>query len=258
MKRRKMWKAVLSALFVVFAGMLYACGGKGQAVVELAGRKDAPADDLHGSVSLPEPGGADSVGKAEQDVPERKSTAGPTAAPVLCYVHVCGAVKRPGVYALAEDSRVADAIAAAGGLTEDAAGDYLNQARRVADGEQLYVPDAGEAELLAEEGRTPLRDAAQGVGTAPPAGSGSASSAGSENVPPADVLGAQRVNINTATKEQLMGLNGIGASRAEAILAYRREHGEFRACEDLMKVNGIKEAVYQKLCEYITVGNGGS
>ena len=89
MKKRKMWKAVLSALFVVFAGMLYACGGKEPAVVELAGREDAPADDLHGSVSLPEPGGADG---AEQGVLEEKSTAGPTAAPVLCYVHVCGAV----------------------------------------------------------------------------------------------------------------------------------------------------------------------
>lgn len=255
-KKKKMWKAVLSALFVVLAGTLYACGENSRAGIELREWENAfgePTPEL--SLIAPEgqerdiavliPSGGQSGGNrtglenAGQTGPG--SAPAPTAVPALCYVHVCGAVKRPGVYALPENSRAADAIAAAGGLAEDAAGHYLNQARKIADGERIYVPDVKEAERLAETGRTLYEEAG---------GAGTSRTPGEQAVLP--------VNINTATKEQLMGLNGIGAARAEAILAYRREYGSFRTCEDLMKVDGIKEAMFQKLCGYITVGDNGS
>ena len=135
-----------------------------------------------------------------------------------CYVHVCGAVRTPGVYELAEGSRGCDAIAAAGGFTEQAAEDFLNLAQPVWDGQKLYVPGQEEAKVLSESGQ--------------------------EN---------GRININTASREQLMTLPGIGEARAEAILKYRREAGPFLVIEDIMKVSGIKEAAFLKIKDDITV-----
>ncbi len=133
-------------------------------------------------------------------------------------VYVCGAVELPGVYALSEGSRIVAAIEAAGGLTADAWEEGINLARTVSDGEQIYVPCQEEKERAATEA------AAQG-----------------------------KVNLNTATKEQLMELPGIGESKAESILAYRSEHGAFSAPEDVMNVSGIKQSVYEKIREQITV-----
>lgn len=156
----------------------------------------------------------------------------------LLYVHVCGEVKDPGVYGLAEGSRVYQAVEAAGGLTDEASEKSLNMALPLEDGLQVYVPDQEEAKKL-------------GAGTEAGAGfhsrglsSGAAAPSPSEK---------HRVNINTATREELMTLTGIGESRAEAILAYRREAGLFQTIEDIMKVSGIKEAAFQKIKEDITV-----
>ena len=62
-----------------------------------------------------------------------------------------------------------------------------------------------------------------------------------------------KINLNTAVKEQLMTLKGIGEARAEAIIAYRQEYGPFARIEDIMEVPGIKEAAFQKIKEDITV-----
>ncbi len=140
--------------------------------------------------------------------------------PVSIYVYVCGAVESPGVYELPEDARVNDALQAAGGFGEDAVTEYMNLAARVTDGEKLYFPTAEEAETLLRE----ERENQQGL-----------------------------VNINTAGVSQLMELPGIGESRAQDIIAYREEHGDFLTAEDLMKVPGIKENMYGKLCHKIVV-----
>ena len=134
------------------------------------------------------------------------------------FVYVCGAVKEPGVVRLAEDSRAADALAVAGGFREDAAQDAVNLAARLTDGEKLYFPTVEEAVAQASE------DASTGL-----------------------------VNINTADKETLCGLPGIGEAKAEDILHYREENGSFGSCEDIMLVPGIKTSVYNKIKEKITV-----
>lgn len=139
-----------------------------------------------------------------------------------CFVHVCGAVAVPGVYELPAGSRIFDAVELAGGVTEDGVPTALNFAERVYDGEQILVPTWEQYNA----GWT---------------------SAGAESVSDG------RVNINTATKEQLMALNGIGESRAQAIIAYREEHGPFLTIEELMQVSGIKEAAFEKVKDYITV-----
>ena len=168
--------------------------------------------------------GAEKIGEADE-------TAGAETAGRI-FIHVCGEVVSPGVYELNEGSRLYQAVDAAGGLTEEADGDFLNQAQVLTDGMQLRIPDRREAEELRRAGYD---------------------SAGSLTAEGGSSLQDGRVNLNTATKEQLMTLSGIGEARAEAILAYRREAGGFKTVEDIMKVSGIKEAAFQKIKEDITV-----
>lgn len=135
------------------------------------------------------------------------------------FVHVCGGVKKEGVYELEEGSRVVDAIRKAGGLQKKASKKSVNQAALLEDGTQVYVPLSEE-----EEESSPKKE-------------GSAS----------------KVNINKASKEELMTLTGIGESRAEAIISFRKENGKFKTISDIMKVNGIKQSSFDKIKDRITV-----
>lgn len=144
--------------------------------------------------------------------------------PASCYVYVCGEVMQPGVYEVAEGARVCDVLELAGGLTESAAKEALNQAEPVMDGQMIKVPDE-EAYLLQQ---TESADSA---------------------AEPED----GRINLNTASKEQLMMLSGIGASKAETILSYREEHGAFKSIEELMNIPGIKNGVFEKIKDNIRV-----
>lgn len=136
------------------------------------------------------------------------------------YVHVCGAVMNPGVVQLPEGSRREDAVLAAGGFAKNAGENYVNLAALLTDGEQLYIPDV-------EEGRLLKQALMQGDSAV--------------------------VNINTATQEVLCTLPGIGSSRAKDIIAYREKHGKFLRKEDIMQVSGIKESIYQRICDQIVV-----
>ncbi len=158
------------------------------------------------------------------------------AAPENIYVHVCGEVVKPGVYELPAGSRFFEAVEAAGGFTEQAGRDYLNMAGILEDGSRLEIPSL-EEEKAAEE--TPCRSGEQAAGTY------------------YTVDGAQEteglVNINTADREKLCGLPGIGESRAEAIIEYRETQGPFRKKEDIMQVSGIGQKMYEKIENYLTV-----
>lgn len=137
-----------------------------------------------------------------------------------CYVYVCGQVRQPGVYVLEEGQRIFEAVEMAGGFTEDAAEGYLNLAALVTDGMKLLVPDESQA-----------ADGIQATGAG----------------------GGGKVNLNTAAREELMTLPGIGQSRAEDIIRYREAHGGFARIEDIMKVSGIKEAAFEKIKDQIGV-----
>ncbi|MGN0362021.1 MAG: helix-hairpin-helix domain-containing protein [Bilifractor sp.] len=155
-----------------------------------------------------------------------------------CYVYVCGAVRNPGVYALPSGSRVYEAIAMAGGTTEEADDRSLNQASVIADGQQITVYTREEIEKQRENGGVLPGQEKTGE-------SGNASS-DAETV-------KSRVNINSATKEELMTLTGIGEARANAIIAYREEHGAFSRIEDIMQIDGIKEKAFAKIRDSIEV-----
>lgn len=180
-------------------------------------------------------------------VTEKSETDGPMQQ-ALFVVHICGAVCEPGVYELPQDSRIMDAVNAAGGFSENAASDARNLAERIVDGTRIRIPTIEEYEeelLAAETGMdlSKLEDSAV-AGIGDPGNVSASAVGGSEEV---------LVNINTANAAMLQTLPGIGVSRAEAIIAYREQVGAFSCIEDIMKVSGIKQAAFEKLKSRITV-----
>lgn len=152
----------------------------------------------------------------------------PTAStPVRIRVHVIGEVALPGVVTLPEGSIVADAVTAAGGLTDTAVPGDLNFAAAVLDGMQVKVGSAGDESHV--DG-----DAAAGSG------------AGGGGTP-------GKVNLNTATAEQLEELPGVGPVMASAILAWREEHGRFTSTTELQEISGIGPKTFQKLEPMVSV-----
>jgi len=147
-----------------------------------------------------------------------------------CCVHICGAVKMPGVYEINNGARIMDAIEAAGGFKKSAAEDYLNLAETVIDGQKIFVPT-----------RKAVRNKetdTEGV------------VAGKDDLQESS---DDKVNINTADAEELMSLPGIGQSKAENIISYRQENGNYTSIEDLMNIPGIKEGVFSKISDHIKV-----
>lgn len=156
------------------------------------------------------------------------ATPRPTATPVAITVEVRGAVAKPGVYNLPAGSRVQDALTLAGDVVSNAETRNLNLARKLNDGEQLYVLAAGEATA------PPPPSLGKGAPTVvkPPAG---------------------KININTATVAELDTLPGIGPAIAQRIVDYRAQNGAFKSSEELKKVRGIGDAMFEQVKELITV-----
>jgi competence protein ComEA len=146
-----------------------------------------------------------------------------TAPPTAVVVDVVGAVRRPGLYRLAQGARIADAVTRAGGATAKADLALINLAAPLADGEQVIVPRRGAAALGA------------------PAGAGSAPGAPSSGP----------VHLSTATLEQLDSLPGIGPVTAQKILDYRQKHGVFTSADELDAVPGIGPARLDQLKDLV-------
>ena len=181
------------------------------------GNSDFPAESGIGNSDFPaeqETGNGDFPAKAGS---ENKSI---PAESETIFVYVCGCVANPAVYELKADMRVYEAIELAGGFSQDADAAALNLAENMTDGQKIYVPSVGEQ----------------------------VSSAGEP-----DTGQSSLINLNTATKEQLMTLSGIGEAKADSILSFREEQGAFSAIEDIMKIEGIKEGVFNKIKNDITV-----
>lgn len=142
------------------------------------------------------------------------------------YVHVSGYVTNPGVYIMPEGSRVYEVIKQAGGFSEEADENFLNLAAILEDGQKLIVYSEQEAATA---------ESTDGIGAGE------------------DQNSAALININTASKESLMTLPGIGESKAESIISYREKNGGFSSIEDIMNISGIKTAAFEKIKDYICV-----
>ena len=138
------------------------------------------------------------------------------------FVDVKGAVKHPGVFETTKDKRVKDLIEEAGGLLDDADTATLNLSQKVKDQMVIYVLKHGEKPKQISDG-------------------GSSSS------------NTEVININTANKERLMKISGVGKTKAEAIISYREKNGDFKKKEDITKVHGIGKATFEKIKDKIEV-----
>ena len=158
-------------------------------------------------------------------------------------VYVSGYVNNPGVYELSAGSRVIDAIDAAGGYSKEAYDNYLNLASLISDGQMIYVPSEEEVESGSIERGVASGADGSGVGgvTGGNGGGNGGNSSGSGAL----------VNINQASKEELMTLPGIGESKADKIIAYREENGRFSTPEGIMDISGIKDGLYNKIKDKI-------
>ena len=217
---RRRLTAVLWIL-VILTGCLNGCEKKEETsgIEEISLEEDGE-EASSGEEDSPEKTGEETREKGQE--PEQETDA--------IFVYVCGQVAAPGVYELSAGARVYQAIERAGGTLEGASPESLNLAQQAEDGQKIYVPSKEEAE----------------AGTFPQDSSREAAS-------PSQEQGGGKVNLNTAGLEELMTLTGIGQTRAEAIITYREEEGAFQAPEDIMKVDGIKEGIYEKLKDEITV-----
>jgi competence protein ComEA len=164
--------------------------------------------------------------KQERDPPAHTARPGATmkvtrgAGGGAAYVHVTGAVRRPGVYRVPSWARLEMAIGRAGGATGRADMQGVNLAAKVSDGQQVIVP---------------RRVSAAGA------------AAGAPGVAAAPGAAAAPISLNTATVEQLDQLEGIGPTTAQKILDWRREHGGFRSVEDLQQISGIGPKRFESL-----------
>lgn len=154
-----------------------------------------------------------------REVPAAPSASALPEPSAVVYVHVLGAVARPGLYVLAEGDRGIDAVAAAGGFSQEADQTQLNLARQLVDGEQLVVPVLGSAPV--------------------PAAAGGADGG--------------RVNLNTADVAALDTLPRVGPAMAQRILDWREANGRFTVIEDLLSVTGIGQKTFDGLKDLVTV-----
>ncbi|MDR1815369.1 MAG: helix-hairpin-helix domain-containing protein, partial [Clostridiales Family XIII bacterium] len=228
-KGRKVLVAVLVVLLLVAIGAARyaALEGGGGDVVETGGVSAAVAQDAGADADVPAVSAA--VAETPQDEPAD------AAEPLFVFVDVGGAVASPGVIAMPAGSRIVDAIAAAGGLSDDADVSGLNQAVVLADSDKIYVPTADEVlsgNVPTSAGQGGRQDAAPTAGTV--GGSAAAAASGI-------------VNINTADSDGLQQLSGVGPATAQKIIDYRNTYGAFLKPEDLMNVSGIGEKTFAKL-----------
>lgn len=228
-KQKKWVMRLMAVFFAIVCGLAYHAGCSRASEEPLAGLETiaplgAGADSQ--SQSSYESGTED-----ESQAFASQNGSGSSPQESVCeeiYVYVCGCVQSPGVYALGPGARIYEAIEAAGGMAEEADASYVNLAQVAEDQMQIYIPS--------------LEETASGTFARDTAGTDGGTEGGQE-----------KVDINTASADQLDALPGIGPSKAEDIINYREEHGGFSSVEELMDIPGIKSGIFDQIKDLVTV-----
>ncbi|MDF2943924.1 MAG: hypothetical protein K0S01_2782 [Herbinix sp.] len=242
--KKKYVIAGITCSFLLITGICYSCAynkdTSGDLVTSLAEGEDSTGVQSKNIIeadefNLTEANSDQSQTETEASDEPQESTN--NSLDTSIYVHVCGAVVKPGVYQAANGARLFDMIKLAGGLAKNAAGDYINQAQSVTDGQRIYIPTEDEVEEISVADYT----------------AGEFFDASQSAVEDTNTSGNTEilVNINTATAEELMSLPGIGQAKADSIIDYRSSNGDFKTIEDLMSIPGIKEGLFGKISSYI-------
>ena len=223
---KKRVKLLFTLFFIGVAGIIFFVNNSNKDVIIDEAGTHSYEEEVEEGESTSTPDSSDFVNNNETNCKES----------VILIVHICGEVNNPGVYQLEDDLRIADLVELAGGFTNEAAQDYINQAERLRDGQQIYIPSVSDikdkslAESLMSENE------------------------GKETSPSMTTEAEQgKVNINTASAEELMTLPGIGQAKAESIIKYREENGNYSSIDAIMNVTGIKEGLFNNISEYITI-----
>ncbi len=194
--------------------------------------------DQKGDFSLNLPG---SVGTSQEVLQNSNNylEQGPisTEKDILIKVYICGCVKQPGVYEMSQGSRIVDLAGLCGGFTEDACTEAVNLAAILSDEEKIYIPSKTE---ISKQGINLLESISSG---------GNSNGKGGQ----ADVSQGQKVNVNSASAEELMVLPGIGEQIAKNIIDYRNQYGAFNTKEDLKNVKGIGEKKFEQIKELVSI-----
>ena len=221
-KDNRLFVGLISVLLVIFCLFLWLTCGAGNSM---------EAETSYTDISALSTSSSQKSSKTLSERPAQSKTEVTDTSSGQATVDVKGAVTKPGVYTLKASSRVTDAIKAAGGMTEDADAKSVNLAASLSDEEVIYV--ASKDENVSVLGQS---------------GSGSASDKGGKTNQK-----DSKINLNTATAEELQTISGIGAKRAEDIIAYRESHGGFQSVDDLKNVSGIGDKTLEKIRESIYV-----
>ena len=165
----------------------------------------------------------------------------------LVYVDIKGAVKKPGVYKINSDKKIIDVITIAGGLMENANTDNINLSKKVTD-EMVIIIYTDEEVKNSNIVDTVIKVIDKECVCPNIQNDGCINTEINDSITNVNNI----ININTATLEELMSINGLGEAKAKAIIKYREENGYFKIIDDLLNVSGIVEALFEKIKEYIT------
>lgn len=256
-KRRYIIKTVVLVLIIIIAGIFYINPTKedGSVIINKDNISDKESDsksiidgvisgsaaDINNSNGVNgNEAGNDGLNENNSNMPEGE-----------IYVYICGAVVNAGVVSGGADMRLYQAVELCGGLIDDADGTKVNLAMQLKDGDKIYIPYAYDDINLTDEINNGCNPNATGI-----SGSNTENSGGNSKSSGGNTGGAgssNLININKASKSELMQLSGIGEARALDIISYREKYGAFKRIEDIKNVSGIKDAAFNKIKDYICV-----
>ena len=221
-KDNRLFVSVIAVLMVIFCFFLWMTCGAGNSM---------EAETSYTDVTALSTSSSKQSSQSFSEASSRSKTEGSEKVKSKVTVDVKGAVVNPGVYTLKAGARVTDVIQEAGGMTEDADAKSVNLAASLSDEEVIYVANKDENVSVLDQTST-----------------GQVSDKGGQAVSKDG-----KINLNTATSEQLQTISGIGAKRAEDIIAYRESHGGFQSVDDLKNVSGIGDKTLDKIRESLYV-----